>query len=276
MEIVNKRKACQEILSTQKYLPDFNIKVQDFWICYYLKTILKADKNTARKMWKRIVAGTPNDGGEFINNSTFDRKWATCDSREKKSSGWGLNSEVSVYVGQIEKVKDLKLSLGWHKMLVICMMFYFKSIGTKRVENVNLPEFAKYVGKKSKDVSETLSNKIFTECENAGFLKFSKDQRWDSKNGEYYTIGYLEFNIPKEKDDTVMFSVWNPYNLKNYLSVFTDEVICPCCGKTELKNGKSQTLLCRDCYKKMRSKDRHHHQSDKKESAPPPKRQKNN
>ena len=50
MEIVNKRKACQEILSTQKYLPDFNIKVQDFWICYYLKTILKADKNTARKM----------------------------------------------------------------------------------------------------------------------------------------------------------------------------------------------------------------------------------
>ena len=73
-----------------------------------------------------------------------------------------------------------------------------------------------------------------------------------------------------------MFSVWNPYNLKNYLSVFTDEVVCPCCGKTELKNGKSQTLLCRDCYKKMRSKDRHHHQSDKKESAPPPKRQKNN
>ena len=66
------------------------------------------------------------------------------------------------------------------------------------------------------------------------------------------------------------------FYLKNYLSVFTDEVVCPCCGKTELKNGKSQTLLCRDCYKKMRSKDRHHHQSDKKESAPPPKRQKNN
>ena len=161
-------------------------------------------------------------------------------------------------------------------MLVICMMFYFKSIGTKRVENVNLSEFAKYVGKKSKDVSEALSNKIFTECESAGFLKFFKDQKWDSKNGEYYTIGYLEFNIPKDKDDVVMFSVWNPYSLKNYLSVFTDEVACPCCGKTELKNGKSQTLLCRDCYKKMRSKDRHHHQSDKKESAPPPKRQKNN
>ena len=23
--------------------------------------------------------------------------------------------------------------------------------------------------------------------------------------------------IPKDKDDVVMFSVWNPYNLKNYL-----------------------------------------------------------
>lgn len=272
MEIVNKRKACQEILSTQKYLPDFNIKAQDFWICYYLKTILKADKNTARKMWKRIVAGTPNDGGEFINNSTFDRKWAMCDSREEKSSGWGLNSEVSIYVGQIEKIKKLKLSLGWHKMLVVCMLFYFKSIGTKRIESVNLAQLAKYVGKKSKDVSEALSNRIFTECENAGFLKFSKDQRWDSKNGEYYIIGYVEFNIPKDKDDIVMFSVWNPYSLKNYLSVFTDEVACPCCGKTEVKNGKSQTLLCKECYKKIRSKDRHHHQSDKKEGAPPPKR----
>lgn len=274
MEIVNKRKACQEILSTQKYLPDFSIRAQDFWICYYLKVILKSDKDTACKMWKRIVADTSNDGGEFINNSTFNRKWALCDSREKKSSGWGLNSEVSVYVGQIEKIKDLKLSLGWHKMLVICMMFYFKSIGTKRVENVNLSEFAKYVGKKSKDVSEALSNKIFTECEDAGFLKFVKDKKWDSKNGEYYTVGYIEFNIPKEKDDIIMFSVWNPYSLKNYLSIFSDNVICPHCGKSEIKSGRSQTSLCKECYKKMRSKDRHHHQSDKKENTPPPKRQK--
>ena len=45
MEIVNKRKACQEILSTQKYLPDFNIKARDFWICYYLKTILRLTEN---------------------------------------------------------------------------------------------------------------------------------------------------------------------------------------------------------------------------------------
>ena len=87
---------------------------------------------------------------------------------------------------------------------------------------------------------------------------------------------YLVYKIKENYTNFILILSNSLFYLKNYLSVFTDEVICPCCGKTELKNGKSQTLLCKECYKKMRSKDRHHHQSDKKESAPPPKRQKNN
>lgn len=266
MEIVNKRRACQEILATQRYLSDFSIKAQDFWICYYLKNILKADKNTAYQMWERIVRGTRNDAGNFLNRSTFERKWKQCDEREKNNHiGWDAVSEIPIYMGQIQKIKELNLSLGWHKMIVVCMLFYFKSAGKKMIENINISEFAKYVGKKPKDISATLSNKIFSVCVDAGYLTFVTNKKWDSKAGEYYDTNNIVFDIPIEKKtDSISFYIWNPYDFKKYMSLFSNEVVCPQCGKIENKNGKSQTLLCKDCYGKLRKKDRHHHQSDLK------------
>ena len=72
MELVDREKACQEILATRKYIEGPSENAQDNWILQYLKERLRKNMNESYEIWKEVFEskhGEDSNGwrGEFMS-----------------------------------------------------------------------------------------------------------------------------------------------------------------------------------------------------------------
>ena len=74
MELVDREKACQEILATRKYIEGPSENAQDNWILQYLKRRLSKNMNESYKIWKEVFEskhGKDSNGWMGV----FLKKW---------------------------------------------------------------------------------------------------------------------------------------------------------------------------------------------------------
>ena len=74
MELVDREKACQEILATRKYIEGPPENTQDNWILQYLKERLHKNMNESYEIWKEVFESKHREDSNGWRG-VFAQKW---------------------------------------------------------------------------------------------------------------------------------------------------------------------------------------------------------
>lgn len=120
-----------------------------------------------------------------------------------------------------------------------------------RLSEINLGLFAKYIGKKTKDITENLSYSMTQEAIKNEIFEMIEIKEWDDIEGCWETSRY--FNIREFKNGDVVCNIWNGYQVKELEHLFPIIKTCENCGSEFRPSSRSQTCLCEKCYNKYRN-----------------------
>lgn len=115
-----------------------------------------------------------------------------------------------------------------------------------RLSEINLGLFAKYIGKKLSNITESLSYSMTQEAIRVGLFNLSEIKEWNCIEGCWETSRY--FNIHEFKNGEVVCNIWNGYQVKELDHLFPIIKTCENCGIEFRCSSKSQRCLCEKCY----------------------------
>lgn len=243
MELVDRERACQEILATRRYIEGPPENTQDNWVLQYLKERLHKDMNSAYEIWKDIFE---SKHGEDSNGwkGVFGQKW-------EKLNGVTIApvKNHKIYQREIDLINSCQLKTIWQKEILLAMVCYFKFTGKHKISELCLSDYAKYVGKYSCQITPNCANSILNESLRIGLFKKSETVQFDQISGEDYSLFVYEFEDHKEKDDIVCFEIWNVYDVVKYDGWFDTKLICKKCGKIFVGDCRTKKSICDDCWK---------------------------
>lgn len=244
MELVDREKACQEILATRKYIEGPPENAQDNWILQYLKERLKKDMNESYEIWKEVFEskhGKEPNGWRGI----FAQKWENL-----KGVTITPVKNRKIYQREIDLINSCRLKTVWQKEILLAMVCYFKFTGKNKISDLSLGDYAKYVGKYSCQITPNIANDVLNEALRVGLFKQNKIEQFDSIYGENYYMSVYEFEDKRKNGDVVCFEIWSAYDVMKYGGWFDTKFICPRCGKLFLVNADTKNFVCSECYKK--------------------------
>ena len=244
MELVDREKACQEILATRKYIEGPSENAQDNWILQYLKERLHKNMNESYEIWKEVFE---SKHGEDSNGwrGVFAQKWENL-----KGVTIVPVKNRKIYQREIDLINSCQLKTIWQKEILLAMVCYFKFTGKHKVSDLGLGDYAKYVGKYSCQITPNCANDVLNEALRVGLFKQNKVEQFDSICGENYCISVYEFEDKRKEGDIVSFEIWNAYDVIKYGGWFDTVMVCPICGKKIEVNSKTKKNICVDCWTK--------------------------
>ena len=241
MELVDREKACQEILATRKYIEGPPENAQDNWILQYLKERLHKKMNESYEIWKEVFK---SKHGEDSNGwrGVFAQKWENL-----KGVTIAPVKNRKIYQREIDLINSCQLKTIWQKEILLAMVCYFKFTGKQKISDFGLGDYAKYVGKYSCDIKPSSANDILSESLRVGLFKQNKVEQFDSICGERYCMSIYEFEDKRKEGDTVCFEIWNAYDVIKYGGWFDTRAVCEKCGSIFYLSAKSRLNLCEEC-----------------------------
>ena len=120
-----------------------------------------------------------------------------------------------------------------------------------RLSEINLGLFAKYIGKKTKDITENLSYSMTQEAIQNEIFEMVEIKEWDDIEGCWETSRY--FNIHEFKNGNVVCEIWNGYQVKELKHLFPIIKTCENCGSEFEGKSYTQRCLCDKCYHRYRN-----------------------
>ena len=246
MELVDREKACQEILATRKYIEGPPENAQDNWILQYLKERLHKNMNESYEIWKEVFKskhGEDSNGwrGEFMS------RWDRLDCLPISSV-----KNKKIYQREIDLINSCQLKTIWQKQILLVAICYFKFSGEKAISDFPIGSFGKYVKDAPSYITENMAWEILQEAIRVGLFKCLEKKQWDYMNGGYYGLKVYEFQDRKYADDIVSFEIWNAYDVSKYSGWFDTTLICQKCGKRFVGNCRTKRFICKDCWEHSR------------------------
>ena len=119
-----------------------------------------------------------------------------------------------------------------------------------RLSEINLGLFAKYIGKKTKDITENLSYSMTQEAIRNEIFEMIEVKEWDDIEGYWETSRY--FNVQEFKNGEIVCEIWNGYQVKELEYLFPIIKKCENCGSEFRPSSRGKTCLCEKCYKRKR------------------------
>lgn len=243
MEIVNKLEAIKYMLNNKSYVPELSTNKQDAWLLYYLRKKKGKDKDEAYKIWLPIyeTAHEKSSEGEYLG--VFWNKWKTSASTVR------LNKQniATIYQEEIDRINKCDVKATWQKQLLLLILVYAKMTNNFRLSEINLGLFAKYIGKKTKDITESLSYSMTQEAIKNEIFEMIEVKEWDDIEGCWETSRY--FNIHEFKNGDVVCKIWNGYQVKELEYLFPIIKTCENCGSEFRPSSRGKTCLCERCYR---------------------------
>lgn len=246
MELVDREKACQEILATRKYIEGPSENAQDNWILQYLKERLHKNMNESYEIWKEVFE---SKHGEDSNGwrGVFAQKWENL-----KGVTIAPVKNRKIYQREIDLINSCQLKTIWQKQVLLVAICYFKFSGKKAISDFPMGSFGKYVKDAPSYITENMAWEILQESVRVGLFKCSEKKQWDYMNGGYYELKVYEFQDRKCADDIVSFEIWNAYDVSKYSGWFDTTLICQKCGKRFVGNCRTKRFICKDCWERSR------------------------
>lgn len=118
-----------------------------------------------------------------------------------------------------------------------------------RLSEINLGLFAKYIGKKTKNITENLSYSMTQEAIKNEIFEMVEIKEWDDIEGCWETSRY--FNIHEFKNGDVVYKIWNGYQVKELEYLFPIIKTCENCGIEFRPSSRGKTCLCEECLRKQ-------------------------
>lgn len=246
MELVDREKACQEILATRKYIEGPSENAQDNWILQYLKERLRKNMNESYEIWKEVFK---SKHGEDSNGwrGVFAQKWENL-----KGVTIAPVKNRKIYQREIDLINSCQLKTIWQKEILLAMVCYFKFTGKNQVGNIFVDELVKYSKKAPACTTPFMANDIVKESVRVGLFKKIEKEQWDNEEGVLYKTTVYEFENKKQSDDIISFEIWNAYDVSKYSGWFDSKLVCEKCGKEFVGNCRTQRTICKDCWKAER------------------------
>ena len=243
MELVDREKACQEILATRKYIEGPPENTQDNWVLQYLKERLHKDMNSAYEIWKEIFESNCEwEMGEYSGD--FNTKWENL-----KDVNINPVKNHKIYFREIELINSCQLKTIWQKEALLVLVLLFKFSGRKTLGNLEIGSCLKYIKDAPKESTPIMSGETMDEALRVGLFCRKDKQQWDSNEGNYSSCQVYEFEDRKQKNDIVCFEIWNAYDVSKYSGWFDTNIICQKCGKKFVSNCKTKRLICDNCWR---------------------------
>lgn len=155
---------------------------------------------------------------------------------------------ATIYQEEIDRINKCDVKATWQKQLLLLILVYVKMTNNFRLSEINLGLFAKYIGKKTKDITENLSYSMTQEAIRNEIFEMIEVKEWDDIEGCWETSRY--FNVHEFKNSEVVCEIWNGYQVKELEHLFPIIKTCENCGSEFRPSSRSQTCLCRECYQK--------------------------
>ncbi len=246
MELVDREKACQEILATRKYIEGPPENTQDNWVLQYLKERLRKDMNSSYEIWKEIFESRH---GEDSNGwrSHFNRKWENLNDASIDAA-----KNHKIYFREIELINSCRLKTVWQKEALLILVYLFKFFGRKTFIDLRIDDCLKYIKDAPAVATPAMTGEALDEAVRVGLFNRVQKEQWDDREGEYYSVTVYEFIDHRQKDDIVCFEFWNAYDVSKYSGWFDSKLICEKCGKEFVGRCKIKRFVCDDCWKQLR------------------------
>lgn len=250
MELVDREKACQEILATRKYIEGPPENTQDNWILQYLKERLHKKMNESYEIWKEVFE---SKHGEDSNGwrGVFAQKWENL-----KGVTIAPVKNRKIYQREIDLINSCQFKTVWQKEILLAMVCYFKFTGKHKISDIGFGDYAKYVRKYSCQITPNCANDVLSEALRVGLFKQSKVEQFDSICGENYCMSVYEFEDKRREGDVVCFEIWNAYDVIKYGGWFDTVLICQKCRSEFVASSKTKSLLCDKCREMERRKNK--------------------
>lgn len=243
MELVDREKACQEILATRKYIEGPSENAQDNWILQYLKERLHKNMNESYEIWKEVFESKHEEDSNGWRG-VFGQKWENL-----KGVTISPVKNRKIYQREIDLINSCQLKMVWQKEILLAMVCYFKFTGKHKVSDLGLGDYAKYVGKYSCQITPNCANDLLNEALRVGLFKQNKVEQFDSICGENYCMSVYEFDDKRKEGDVVCFEIWNAYDVIKYDGWFDTAIKCMVCGKLFLANHQTRKNVCENCQR---------------------------
>lgn len=242
MEIVNKLEAIKYMLNNKSYVPELSTNKQDAWLLYYLRKKKGKDKDEAYEIWLPIYETTHEKSSEGEYLGIFWNKWKTSASTVR------LNKQniATIYQEEIDRINKCDVKATWQKQLLLLILVYTKMTNNFRLSEINLGLFAKYIGKKLSNITESLSYSMTQEAIRVGLFELIEIKEWNCIEGCWETSRY--FNVHEFKNGEIVCEIWNGYQVKELEYLFPIIKTCENCGSEFICSSKSQRCLCEKCY----------------------------
>ena len=153
---------------------------------------------------------------------------------------------ATIYQEEIDRINKCDVKATWQKQLLLLILVYAKMTNNFRLSEINLGLFAKYIGKKLSNITESLSYSMTQEAIRVGLFDMIEIKEWDCIEGCWETGRY--FNIHEFKNGEVVCEIWNGYQVKELEYLFPIIKACENCGSEFRCSSKSQRCLCEKCY----------------------------
>mgnify|MGYP001034474039 FL=1 len=245
MELVDREKACQEILATRKYIEGPPGNTQDNWILQYLKERLHKNMNESYEIWKEVFE---SKHGEDSNG------WRGVFAQKRENLKGVTIAPVKnrkIYQREIDLINSCQLKTVWQKEILLAMVCYFKFTGKNQVGNIFVDELVKYSKNAPACTTPFMANDIVEESVRVGLFKKIEKEQWDNEGGVLYKTIVYEFEDKKQSDDIISFEIWNAYDVSKYSGWFDSKLVCEKCGKEFVGNCRTKRSICDKCWKEF-------------------------
>ena len=271
---INKKVNSERMLKTGEFQTEYFHNDEMTWLISYLRNVKKLDEKDIFVKWVPFYLKNENVTPEYARDQ-FKSFWASSYKYVMKDK----NPEIVIWQEEIDYINSLPIA-QWIRQYMFILILHVRTTGNELYDYLPLGDYRKFLSTTNEHVSEMKDTlmKILrqydfvkdVEIEEHHDILETFDEYGNPCDVEYDVV--IKNNRLQIKSPICKYGGEIGYRYKTILDglkdlqEIKDTCICSECGKEFEFNNKTQTSICRECYKKDLQKRRNNYRKQWRKS----------